>query len=403
MPVDSPIKHSCASHVESPDPSPVEISIDSQPSVAKVQGSRGLGISSEPDAGVFPDGEQQPLLMRGTDTDAHSAASRSGATAQEQQEQQRNHRSELILRHHHHCDCHSKSACPDIYIPGYSAECEYACTKASCYQFEHCHITPLYPHAHTHAHPGQHEQGVPHSHGQCYSPVVHDDPESYHSYHHALLDPEDTSGSTSNTDIHQHHVSSSYSHGHRCDHHVHEPEPRVQLSGPGDHTASEVSGHHQQLLLHVGLQTAVAIALHKIPEGLIIFLSRKASPKLGLSVAASLFFHNLPEGLMLALPLFLATGKRTRAFLVSALMGAAPPVVGAAVGSWLLSDAAQDSDADLSGTFGVAFGITAGMMCMVSLNGMLPTARIYDKSGNVVAWSFAFGVASMLFANSTLK
>ncbi|KAJ1938782.1 Zinc transporter, partial [Linderina macrospora] len=148
--------------------------------------------------------------------------------------------------------------------------------------------------------------------------------------------------------------------------------------------------------------TAVAIALHKIPEGLIIYMSRRASPKLGVSVAASLFFHNLPEGLMLALPLFLATGRRMQAFVVSSLMGAAPPLLGGAIG-WFIVDDVMDDAAGLAGVFGVAFGITAGMMSMVALNGMLPTARIYDKSGNVVAWWFAFGVAAMLFANSTLK
>ncbi|KAJ2854604.1 Zinc transporter, partial [Coemansia asiatica] len=126
---------------------------------------------------------------------------------------------------------------------------------------------------------------------------------------------------------------------------------------------------------------------------------------LGVSVAASLFFHNLPEGLMLALPLFLATRQRHLAFMVASLMGAVPPALGAALGMLVIGrdERRGGQDTRLSGIFGLTFGITAGMMCMVALNGMLPTARIYDRSGNIVAWCFALGVASMLFANSTLK
>ncbi|KAJ2379189.1 Zinc transporter, partial [Coemansia sp. RSA 2603] len=198
----------------------------------------------------------------------------------------------------------------------------------------------------------------------------------------------------------QHHHHHNHHHHHVHASNVHDDEPEVQLAGPGDSTASQVSSRHQRLLLRVGLQTAVAIALHKIPEGLIIFLSRRASPRLGASVAASLFFHNLPEGLMLALPLYLATGHRHLAFLVASLMGAIPPALGAALG--MLVAGGTERNAHLAAIFGVTFGVTAGMMCMVSLNGMLPTARIYDRSGNVVAWCFALGVAAMLFANTSL-
>ncbi|KAJ1828884.1 Zinc transporter [Coemansia sp. RSA 2708] len=243
--------------------------------------------------------------------------------------------------------------------------CEYACTRPGCYTLEHCHITPLYPHVHMHG------QGSSHAHAQANG---------------------DAGGGGAAAGGHCGHAHA----------HSHGQEPAVRLAGPGGRSASQISSHHQRLLIHVGLQTAVAIGLHKIPEGLVIYLSRRASPKLGVSVAASLFFHNLPEGIMLALPLFLATGRRHMAFAVASLMGAAPPAVGAALGTLVLSDVGR-KDARLAAIFAVAFGVTAGMMCMVSLNGMLPTARIYDKSGNIVAWCFALGVAFMLFANASLE
>ncbi|KAJ2716168.1 Zinc transporter [Coemansia spiralis] len=245
--------------------------------------------------------------------------------------------------------------------------CEYACTSPRCYSLEHCHITPLFPHVHAHGPDSEQVADGPHR-------------------RHGGAACSGGAGSSEPGAVHRAHIA-------------HNGHGATDMPGPG---AAHISRRHRRLLIHVGLQTAVAIGLHKIPEGLIIFLSRQASPRLGLSVAASLFFHNLPEGLMLALPLFLATGRRHAAFGVAALLGAAPPAVGAALGMLVVGDA-ERRGGRLPGVFGVAFGVIAGMLCMVALNGMLPTARIYDKTGNTVACCFAIGVAAMLFANTSLE
>ncbi|KAJ2643017.1 Zinc transporter, partial [Coemansia sp. RSA 1694] len=299
-------------------------------------------------------------------------------------------------------------------LPAHRSECrrcEYACTEAACYGLEHCHITPLYPHMHTHEHAGRSAQA--HSSGSCCRGIAAPPSPREHSHaHHRVLAGSGSEDGCEAVAVHNtlplaQHSDEDGGHGHG---HSHSHRGQIaaaaatHLEDPKAGAAVQLSSRHHRLLLHVGLQTAVAIALHKVPEGLIIYLSRQASPRLGLSVAASLFAHNLPEGLMLALPLFLATRRRHTAFLVSSLMGAVPPAIGAALGMLAVGNGdGHDRSSRLSGIFGIAFGITAGMMCMVSLNGMLPTARIYDKSGNVVSWCFALGVAAMLFANTTLE
>ncbi|KAJ2615222.1 Zinc transporter [Coemansia sp. RSA 1804] len=410
MPQDSPIKHACASHPPSPELSDEQG--DEGHCLDHHSGHHGQGTfanenrsrsrsSSNGDSGnvqvcIEGDRESQPLLRPTSNEDSrvslHSAGSGSckhsclmvSEAADSRPACHHSRRSGSVHNHSPALPYASAASCPtppNMHV----CRCEYACTKPGCYNIEHCHITPVYPHLHIHP------------------------PSQSHSEHNAEYTANNTpleshSGcrhnrSNSNND-NSHNHSCNRHHGHS--HGNHGAEPEVQLSGPGTSSAAQVSSQHKQLLIRVGLQTAVAIALHKVPEGLIIYMSRKASPRLGISVAASLFFHNLPEGVMLALPLFLATGRRNAAFLVASLMGAAPPAIGALLGMLMLGELKQDDSGVLAGWFGAMFGLTSGMMCMVSLNGMLPTARIYDKSGNIVAWCFALGVAAMLFANTSL-
>ncbi|KAJ1730054.1 Zinc transporter [Coemansia biformis] len=353
-PADSPIKHACASHPPSPSRSHGDEELSAGWPGSRTDSSQETpaGPPGEPLDGPRRHGicdERLPLLLR--DGPAVTPPGQPIAS------------------------CPSSARARDyLPVPGVARDickCEYACTSPRCYSLEHCHITPLFPHMHAHGSGHALPAAGSSSGGQDTSRGVH----TAHGIHGAAcvpgLPPPGVPGL---------------------------PPPAAPSSG----NVAQISRHHKRQLMHVGLQTAVAIGLHKVPEGLIIYLSRQASPRLGLSVAASLFFHNLPEGLMLALPLFLATGRRHTAFAVAALLGAMPPAIGAALGMLVVGDAGRPS-AQLPGVFGIAFGVIAGMLCMVALNGMLPTARIYDRSGNTVAWCFALGAAAMLFANTTLE
>ncbi|KAJ2036406.1 Zinc transporter, partial [Coemansia sp. S2] len=388
-PPDSPIKHACASHPPSPSGSQLErgSGYGSHSKRHHMTAKRSSHADSGPSVGYC----SQNAHRRSSDSHLDRAInvesySRYGS----------NERLPLLSQFPNHGTGCSHSAVGSTSPPAHRSECrqcEYACTEPACYRLEHCHITPLYPHMHTHEHAGQSAQA--HLSGSCCrgvavaaipSPGEH----CRRPHNHSLTGSASDSSSEEAAVQRSHKNDFDHDHSSHDIHDIHDSHTSATLEeDPKAGTAAQLSSRHHRLLMHVGLQTAVAIALHKVPEGLIIYLSRQASPRLGLSVAASLFAHNLPEGLMLALPLFLATRRRHMAFVVSSLMGAIPPAIGAMLGMLVLGDNNNDSSHDrstkLSGIFGIAFGITAGMMCMVSLNGMLPTARIYDKSGNVVS------------------
>ena len=130
--------------------------------------------------------------------------------------------------------------------------------------------------------------------------------------------------------------------------------------------------HVHKGLLRTGFMTAIAIAIHNIPEGLATFTSFMADTHLGVSIALAIAIHNIPEGLAVAVPIYFATGKRRRAFLISLASGLSE-MLGAIIGlmlfSWLRTDL----------MLGIVLAATAGIMIYISFDELLPTAEKYGE------------------------
>jgi ZIP family zinc transporter len=77
----------------------------------------------------------------------------------------------------------------------------------------------------------------------------------------------------------------------------------------------------QRRLLRVGLDTALGIALHNIPEGIAVYLASLSGMQVGAALAVAIAAHNIPEGMAVAAPVLTATGSRFRAILC------APPLL----------------------------------------------------------------------------
>lgn len=139
-------------------------------------------------------------------------------------------------------------------------------------------------------------------------------------------------------------------------------------------------------LVRMGLNTAIAIGLHNFPEGLATFVAALNDPRVGAILAFAIAIHNIPEGLCVALPVYYATGNRTKAFLWALLSGASE-FVAALLGWAILANSFSD---DL---YAVLFGLVAGMMVTISTRELLPTAHVYDPEDTVVTYSYIGGMA----------
>lgn len=150
----------------------------------------------------------------------------------------------------------------------------------------------------------------------------------------------------------------------------------------------EMDEEERQKMVKMGMNTALAIALHNFPEGLATFVAAVSDPAVGLVLAVAIAIHNIPEGLCVALPIYYATGSRLKAFLW-ALSSGASEILAALLG-WAVLAATVDEI-----TYGILFGIVAGMMVIISMRELLPTAHHYDPEDTVVSYSFIGGMMLM--------
>jgi ZIP family zinc transporter len=160
--------------------------------------------------------------------------------------------------------------------------------------------------------------------------------------------------------------------------------------------------HKNRKLMRMGLFTALAIAIHNLPEGLATFLAALQDPTLGVAIAIAIALHNIPEGVSVSVPIFYATGNRKKAFLYSVLSGLAEPI-GAIIAYFIIRFFAGGTDGDIPPQLmGILFGGVAGIMVYISLDELLPTSRAYGK-GHDSLFGLIAGMAVMALSLLLMK
>ena len=150
--------------------------------------------------------------------------------------------------------------------------------------------------------------------------------------------------------------------------------------------------------LKIGLQSSIAIALHKIPEGFIIFSANRVDATLGLATFVSLFIHNLMEGFTMSLSLYMALRSRFKAVLWASLIGCGSQPLGAAMAIvWF--QAVGDAREDL---YGGLFAVTAGVMISLAFS-LFSEALVLTLRSEWCSWFVFLGMAvlSSTFAWTT--
>ncbi|MFR9651466.1 MAG: zinc transporter ZupT [Rikenellaceae bacterium] len=122
----------------------------------------------------------------------------------------------------------------------------------------------------------------------------------------------------------------------------------------------------------LGLMTALAIAIHNFPEGVSTFVTAIESPSLGVAIGFAIALHNIPEGIAVSVPIYQATGSRTKAFWYSFLSGLSEPI-GAVITYFVLAPYINEH------LMGIILASVAGVMIYVSIDELLPAARSYGK------------------------
>lgn len=125
-------------------------------------------------------------------------------------------------------------------------------------------------------------------------------------------------------------------------------------------------------LLKTGLFVALGIGIHNFPEGMAAFAGALEDPSLGIAIAAAIALHNIPEGLAVSVPVFAATGSRSKAFWWSFLSGVAEPI-GAGLAALVLLPFLNDV------VLGYVLAAVAGIMVFIALDELVPVARCFGE------------------------
>ena len=216
---------------------------------------------------------------------------------------------------------------------------------------------------------------LPHEHNLGYGSFTQT---NGHSHKLASIDSDDESLSTVDEDYndrHQHSEASSSA----ANHHHH-------------HVASNA-------FLSIGLQTSIAITLHKLPEGFITYATNHANPKLGFSVFMALFIHNITEGFALALPLYLAMNSRWKAMVAASILGGASQPLGAGIAELWFRVAQSRDMVPSESVYGVMFAITSGIMTSVALQLFSESLELTHRKAMCTTFAF-IGMGILGFSNA---
>jgi len=141
-------------------------------------------------------------------------------------------------------------------------------------------------------------------------------------------------------------------------------------------------------LYKVGIISMLAIILHNIPEGIITFIAGNSNTNLAINLTIAIALHNIPEGISIAIPIYYATKKKSKACFYTLISSISEPF-GALLAFLFLKNIVTDF------ILGMLFSMIAGIMLNISLCELLPTSNKYNYKKLTIIF-FIIGIFFML-------
>ena len=116
----------------------------------------------------------------------------------------------------------------------------------------------------------------------------------------------------------------------------------------------------------------IAIILHNVPEGIATFMTSSNDLKLGITLTIAIALHNIPEGISIAIPIYYATTKKTKAIFYTFISGISE-LIGAIIAYLFLARYMTDA------MMGILFSLIAGIMIHISIYELIPTSKSYKE------------------------
>lgn len=134
------------------------------------------------------------------------------------------------------------------------------------------------------------------------------------------------------------------------------------------HINPELAKKEKPNIKRTAAMLVIGMAIHNLPEGLAVSGGFTVVPKLGFLIALSIALHNIPEAIATVVPIFAASKKRFKSFLISSTV-AVVEFIGFLAGYFIFKNISPLA-------LGVVVALTAGIMMYLSFEELFPAAKI---------------------------
>ncbi|MFX1353877.1 MAG: zinc transporter ZupT [Promethearchaeota archaeon] len=135
------------------------------------------------------------------------------------------------------------------------------------------------------------------------------------------------------------------------------------------------------------------VFIHNIPEGIATFIGTLTEINLGILLTIAIALHNIPEGIAVAVPIYVYTSNKKKAFKWSFISGMSEPL--GAVITWIILFPFINET-----VLSALLGIVGGIMIYISLDELLPVSRSLAKEHysilGIIAGMFIMAVSLIL-------
>lgn len=144
--------------------------------------------------------------------------------------------------------------------------------------------------------------------------------------------------------------------------------------------------HHEEHcnMCNIGITAAVTMALHKLPEGIAIFIAIYDNYLVAIPFAIAIAIHHIPEGMIISAPIYYGTGSKKKALFYSLISGLVLPVSGL-IGFLFLKPVFTDL------IEGILLSITSSIMFYITFKEIIPQSLKYGNKRTTV-FAIIFGI-----------
>lgn len=135
--------------------------------------------------------------------------------------------------------------------------------------------------------------------------------------------------------------------------------------------------NHKEHVFHIGLMSAIALIIHNLIEGMILYSTLNKNFNLGILLGIGIGLHNIPLGMVIGSTLKDAKYNKTKIIMISFFIS-----LSTFIGAFVLSSIGEISEYFI----GMMFAITLGMLVFIVFFELLEHLKHQDKKNNIIGF-----------------